>query len=98
MAKVVFKRGLKTKMSTFAPTSYKTVQVRRAIKNLEEHNIDVLCKMGKVKKLNLKNSDNVYAYRIGAKQRILFSPIDGTNVVLDVISPRTDKKLSAKSP
>ena len=89
MAKVVIKSGLREKMATFAPTRHKAKRVEIAINDMAKTDADALCRAGRAKKMKVKGEDKIYMYRVNARDRIIFSPVGDTNVILDVVSPKT---------
>lgn len=56
------------------------------IEDINTTPIDTLCKSGKVRKLNLQSEDNVYIYRSGVRERVIFSIKDKAKIVRDVIT------------
>lgn len=79
--KTLVKEIKKTKISPLT-----TRRIRLAIEDINTTPIDTLCKSGKVRKLNLQSEDNVYIYRAGVRERVIFSIKDKAKIVRDVIT------------
>lgn len=79
--KTLVKEIKKTKISPLT-----TRRIRLAIEDINTTPIDALCKSGKVRKLNLQSEDNVYIYRAGVRERVVFSIKDKAKIVRDVIT------------
>ena len=49
--------------------------------------------MGKVRKLRIQDISNIYAFRVGMSERILFTPIDDKIMIHDIVDVRNNKSM-----
>lgn len=63
-----------------------TRRIRLAIDDINTSAIDSLCKSGKVRKINVPTKENVYIYRAGVCDRVVFSVKDKMKIIQDVIT------------
>lgn len=63
----------------------KANRISRAIVMIDTVPVETLCRTGKAKKVLLQGKDNLYMYRAGNRERILFSIEGSRNVIHDVI-------------
>lgn len=89
--KTLVKEIKKTKTSPFT-----TRRIRLAINDINSSTIDALHKSGKVMKMNLPTVDNVYIYRAGVRERIVFSMKGKDKIIHDVITASELMKMKNK--
>lgn len=59
-------------------------QISRAIHNIDTIPIDVLCKLGKAKRVTYQDKDNYFIYRLNNRERLLFSITGDSKIVHDL--------------
>lgn len=98
--RAVFKKGTAKQMKRSVTSPHLAHKLSKAIVQLENDDIDKLERIGKVKKIHELNDRSFYVYRVTPTKRIIFSSIDGTKYIHDVVSATTPPKvhslLSAK--
>lgn len=91
--KTVFQKGSAGRIKRSGLSAAQAARLSKAIVQLEECDLKTLQAGGKVHKLNVPNRDDVYVFRAGMNERILFSPVDGQNVIHDIVDVRSQKKV-----
>lgn len=79
--KALVKELKKTKHSPFT-----TRRIRLAIEDIHGTSIDVLKRSSKVSKMKIPSEDDVYIYRAGVRERIIFSINGNDKIIRDVIT------------
>ncbi|MBR4078499.1 MAG: hypothetical protein IKK17_07815 [Oscillospiraceae bacterium] len=85
MANTIIKKNISKSLSEDGISVYQARRIKRAILQIDRIPIDILCKIGKVVKINAKGYNNLYAYRLSNTSRIVFSVENGTNIVQEII-------------
>ena len=91
-SKTLLKKGSAKGIRSSITSSAQAKRLARAILELQNYSITELQKRGKVRKLNVAGG-NVYTYRVGVSERIIFSPMEGKNIVHDIVDIRNDKSM-----
>ena len=91
--KTLFAKGTARNVKQNGMTVLQKQRLSRAVTDLQNKSISVLSRMGKVRKLKVQGHDNVYVYRMGLYERVIFSPVDGKNIIHDVINVKTNDSL-----
>ena len=81
----VFKKGSAHRIRVAVTSPAQARRLSRAIRYLQRYPLSVLIKNGMVKKLKAAGKDNVYAFSAGAKERIVFSPVNNKIVIHDIV-------------
>ena len=68
-------------------------RLARAVSDLQTKDLATLIRSGKVRKLNSHMDPNVYIYRMGLNERVIFSPTSGKNVIHDIVDVRSKQSL-----
>lgn len=68
-------------------------RLARAVSDLQTRDLATLIRSGKVKKVNNREDPNVYVYRMGLNERVVFSPTSGKNVIHDIVDVRSKQSL-----
>ena len=79
--KALVKELKKTKHSRFT-----TRRIRIAIEDIHASTIDALRKSSRVTKMKLPAEDNIYIYRAGIRDRVIFSIKGADKIIRDVIT------------
>lgn len=91
--KVKFRKGSSRSMRSSAISSKQAQKIARAISELQNTDIRVLQKTGKVVKLRIPNASEIYAFRVGMSERILFTPVENQIMVHDIVDVRNGKSM-----
>ena len=91
--KTLFERGTAKRVKANGLTLSQQQRLARAVTDLQTKSLSALSRVGKVRKLKVQNHDNVYVYRMGMYERVIFSPVEGKNFIHDVIDVRTNNSL-----
>lgn len=89
--RVLLKKGVWKIIKSSKMTSRQAQKISDALIALESKPLSQLIESGKVKKLKIPNYDNIYAFRIGISERIIFSPSNGENIVHDIVDIKGNK-------
>lgn len=84
-ANTFFEKSVVSEIKNSNMNSIKAKRINRAIVNLDSSSLESLCRAGRVRKMNIKDKNNLYLYRINNRERIVFSVIDGKKVIHDII-------------
>lgn len=95
MAKTVLRKGAARSMQSTVTSASQAKRLSKAIKALQETPLNDLKRRGLVKKVHVTGRDDIYAYRVGLKERIVFSQVGGRNVIHDIVD--FSNKRSTKS-
>ena len=68
-------------------------RLARAVLNLQTKDLATLIRAGKVKKVTNHVDPNVYVYRMGLNERVIFSHTRGNNVIHDIIDAKSKQSL-----
>ena len=93
MAKIIFGKGAAKTVKSTVSSSLQARRLARALVDLQSNSLEDLQRAGKVKKLRVVGNNNVYVFRIGPSERIIFSPIHGENIIHDVIDMRKNRSI-----
>lgn len=96
--RTILRRGSSRRMKVTVTSPGQARRISTAMKTLQSIPLSELERVEVVKKLKVSNRDDIYAYRVGPMERIVFSPIgsDGSDYIIhDIVS--FDSKRSAKS-
>ena len=96
--KVKFRKGASRSMRSSTISSKQAQKISRAIAELQNTDIRVLQKTGRVVKLRTPNISEIYAFRVGTSERILFTPVENQIVVHDIIDIRNGKSMVSLIP
>lgn len=83
---VVIKKGSTKRMRASGTSPWRAKRLSKAIKSLQNFSIEELMQKGVVKKLNVSGRNDVYIYRVGLRERIIFSPVSGKNLIHDIVA------------
>lgn len=86
----IFKKGLSSKIKSSKVSPYKARRIKKAIMRFDSTYPDTLYNSIRVSKLS--SHHNLYSYKVDADVNIIFSVVDGTKVVHDIV----DMKRMAK--
>ena len=92
---VKIKKGASRAMKTSEISSRKAEKISKAILELQSTSLADLQKMGKVRKLKIQNLSNVFTFRVGLSERILFTPVDDKIMIHDIIDVRNSKSIKS---
>lgn len=87
--KTFFRKGTAKSVKANGLTMVQKQRLARAVTDLQNKSLSTLSRMGKVRKINVQGNDNVYVYRMGVNERVIFSPVEGKNIIHDVINVKT---------
>ena len=86
MAATVFNKAVIPKIKSSKMSPVKARKFSRAIATIDATPIEVMCKTGKAKRIHVAGqSGNVYMYRAGNKERIIFSVENEKKIVQDFV-------------
>lgn len=86
MATTVFNKAVIPKIKSSKMSPIKARKFSRAIATIDATPIEIMCKTGKAKKIDVAGqSGNIYMYRVGNKERIIFSVENGKKIVQDLV-------------
>lgn len=94
--KTMIPKSLVKEMKKTKNSPLTTRRIRLAIEDINTSTIDALCKSGRVRKIHVPTEDNVYIYRAGVRERIVFSVKDEVKIVQDVIMADELMKMKIK--
>lgn len=69
------------------------VRMKKSIDDLRRTPLDKLIRSGRVHELTTPNDPPVYVYRMGIRERIVFSEIKGDHYIHDVIDLKRNRSL-----
>lgn len=86
-AKVLMKRGSSRNARSRVSSKAQAWRLKKALKDLENYSIDELIRARKVYKIQTHTEieENLYAYRLGLNERIIFTPRGNENIVHDIV-------------
>lgn len=87
--RILLRKGSSRKLKSTVQSPKQAQRISKAIKQLGSYDLEALQRAGKVKKLKLSNHDNVYVFRVGLNERIIFSPVNGQNVIHDIVDVKS---------
>ncbi len=93
--RIVMRKGSSRRLKSTVQSSKQAQRLSKAIKQLGAYDLETLQRAGKVKKLNLSNHDNVYVFRVGLNERIVFSPVNGQNVIHDIVDVKSGQSVDS---
>lgn len=96
MSKTLFNKNVAQKIKKTKVSRYKARKLQQAIIQLDQTPVDVLCKTGRAFKINTGSQTDLYAYRVGVADRIIFTASDGQKIVHDIIDTDTIGKASMR--
>lgn len=86
MATTVFNKAVIPKIKSSKMSPIKARKFSRAIANIDATPIEIMCKTGKAKKIDVAGqSGNIYMYRVGNRERIIFSVENEKKIVQDLV-------------
>lgn len=85
MPKTLLRRGASRNISHSVSSRRQAHRLSRALSDLRESDLNTLQQAGKVCKIDIPNSDNIYLYRAGLNERIIFSPQNGEHIIYDIV-------------
>lgn len=91
--KVKIKKGASHLIKSSTISSKQAEKIFKAIVELQNTDLSVLQKTGKVRKLKIQDLSNIYTFRAGISERILFTPIDNKIMIHDIIDVRRNKSM-----
>lgn len=91
--KVKVKKGTSRSIRSSTISSRQAQKISKAIVELQNTDLHILQKMGKVRKLRIQDISNIYAFRVGMSERILFTPIDDKIMIHDIVDVRNNKSM-----
>lgn len=91
----MLKKGSSHRMEVTVTSPGQARRISSAMKTLQSTPFTELERVEIVKKLKVSNRDDIYAYRVGPMERIVFSPVGSDYIIHDIVS--FDSKHSAKS-
>lgn len=91
--KTLFRKGTSKKIGSSKMSASQRRHLAKAVVVLQSNSIKDLIEQGQVKKLRVNGRDDVYSYRMGMNERVVFSPVDGKNIIHDVVDLRTKGSL-----
>lgn len=92
---VIIKKGSTKRMRAWVTSPWQAGRLSRAIKSLQNFSIEELTHRGVVRKLNVSGRDDVYIYRVGRRERIIFSPVSGKNLIHDIVVCNNSGKINS---
>ena len=95
LIKAVIKKGASRGLKSSNISPRKAQKLSNAIVELQSTELQQLQKMGKVRKINAPNAENVYAFRAGLSERILFSSVDGKVMIHDIVDVKNNKSVKS---
>ncbi len=84
-SQTLLKRGSAVQVKASITSSRQAKRLQTALKCLQNYDLRTLEKCGRVKKLNVTCPENIYTFRVGPKERIVFSQIHGKNIIHDIV-------------
>ena len=93
--KAIIKKGASKGLKSSNISSRQAQKLSKAILELQSTELQQLQKMGKVRKINVPNAENVYAFRAGLSERILFSSVDGKVMIHDIVDVKNDNSVKS---
>ena len=91
--KTYVRKGTAKKIMTSKLSYTQKHRLARAVSDLQTRDLATLIRSGKVKKVNNREDPNVYVYRMGLNERVVFSPTSGKNVIHDIVDVRSKQSL-----
>lgn len=91
--KMRIKKGSSRLIKSSNISSKQAQKISKAIMELQNTQLQLLQKTGKIKKLKLPNLSNVYSFRAGMSERIIFSQVDDKLVIHDIVDVRNNKSI-----
>lgn len=86
MAATVFNKAVIPKIKSSKMSPSKARKFRRAIATIDATSIENMCKTGKAKKIQVAGQPgNVYMFRAGNKERIIFSVENEKKFIQDLV-------------
>lgn len=89
MSKTLFNKNVTQKIKKTKVSRYKARKLQQAIIQIDQTPVEVLCKTGRAFKINAGSQKDLYAYRVGVTDRIIFTASDGKKIVHDIIDTDT---------
>ena len=80
----LFRKGAAKCMKSSITSPKQAKRLAKAILELQNCSLNELQRKGKVRKLNVANSD-IYVFRVGLSERIVFSQLEDKNIVHDIV-------------
>ncbi len=91
--KVKIKKGASRLIKSSTISSRQAQKISKAIIELQNTDLHVLQKMGKVRKLRVQDPSNIYAFRAGMSERIIFTPVENKIMIHDIVDVRDKKSM-----
>ena len=86
MATTVFNKAVIPKIKSSKMSPIKARKFSRAIATIEATPVEIMCKTGKAKKIDVAGqSGNIYIYRAGNRERVIFSVENEKKIVQDLV-------------
>lgn len=85
MFKTFLSKNAAKKMTTAHTTSMQAKKLEKALKDIQNTPITVLCQKGRAKKIRVSGRNDIYAYRVGISERVIFSSNGNSNLIHDVV-------------
>ena len=82
--KTYIRRVLISDIKKASTSSLYTKRISRAIHNIDTYPVELLCKLGKAKKVTYQDKDNFYIYRVNNHERLLFSITNTHKLIHDL--------------
>lgn len=93
--KTIIKKGASKQIKSANISPRQAQKISKALRELQSIELPKLTKMGKVKKMNVPYSENLYMYRAGMNERVLFTTAPGTVIIHDIVDVKNEKSIKA---